>query len=146
MREYELSTFWGFPKQSWLSNNERQRLGRMLRKWKKENPKPTLLQEMLIESIVRLHIWEQRLVDNRVTFDNQKTDYQQVADKKTDVDSEYLSQKQKEWEKYMPQIMKWKAEYLKIALANKIEINMDGTVSDLFKALDQTSKAGVSEI
>lgn len=146
MREYELSTLHGFQKQNWLVNRqERQRFSKCIRKWKAENPKATIIQEMLIESLVRLHIFEQRLCDQRIFFFGEKTDYSQVTDHKTDVDSEDLKVKQKEFETFMPQIQRWKTDLLKLAMANSINVNLDGTVSDLFRALDNNGASKKTE-
>jgi len=148
VREYELATTWGLPKQSWLvTRHERERFGRMLRKWKRENPKATLIQEMLAESLVRLHIWEQRLVDRRTFFDGERTDYQEVADHKPDVDTEDLERKMKEWKELMPLVIKWKTELLKLALANGVNLQITGdarNVSALFGALDQSEREKVN--
>lgn len=140
MKQYELTTLWSLPKQCWLvSRSERERFGKLIREWRKENPKPTIIQQMLIESLLRLHIWEQRLVDRRTLFNGEKCDYQQVGTHDVDIDSEDLAAKQCEFDKMMPQIMRWKSDLLKIAMANNINLNVntDTDVTALFKAVDK---------
>jgi hypothetical protein len=143
MREYELSTLFSFPKMVWTcGRHESQRIGRMIRKWKKENPKATTYQEMLAESLFRLHVWEQRLCDNRYLFSGQRTDYQPVSDHKADVDSEDLKTKRQEWDKYMPLILKWKGDLLKLAMASSISVNIDGdgNIHNIFSALSDAER------
>ena len=71
MRQYEFAEVgWGLSKQSWLvSRSERERHTKMCRRWRKENPKSTILQELLIEELFALHIYSQRLRDRRILFD-----------------------------------------------------------------------------
>lgn len=139
MRQYELTTIWALPKQAWLVNRaERERFGKCVRQWRKENPKANIVQQMLFESLVRLHIWEQRLVDNRCLFNGEKTDRQEIRDHEVDVHSEDLRQKEAEFKEMMPQIMRWKTELLKLALANNVNVDVSGDLSQLVQALDQT--------
>lgn len=144
MREYELTTTWGLPKQSFLvTRQERERWGRIVRQWRKEHPKSTVVQQMLFESLARYHILAQRLVDNRVFFDGTPTCREEVADHKVDIDSEDLARKQKEFDKYMPLFERWRVELLKLALANGVSLQIVGdarNVSSLFGALDQTER------
>lgn len=143
MRQYELTSLWGLSKQSWLvSRQERERFGKMIRKWKKENPKSTLVQECLIEDLVSLHIMAQRLRDCRYFFDGEMTDYEQVEDHKTDTSTDDLQRKSKEFDKYYERLQKMKTELYKLALANSINLNLNGdaSVTALFKAIDGKGK------
>ena len=141
MRQYELDTLWGLSKQSWLvTRQERERFGRIIRKWRKENPKSTTIQEMLAESLIRFHIMEQRLIDRRILFDGTPTNYEQIKDHEVDVESDDLKQKQREFDKMMPQVMRWKIDLLKLAMANDIRIDVTGDVSELFAALDKKNE------
>ena len=113
MRQYELTSNWGLSKQSWLcSRQERERYGKMIRKWTQEHPKATLVQECLIEDLIALHILVQRLRDCRYFFDGEKTDYEQVADHKTDVSTEDMERKSKEFDKYFERLQKMKTDTL----------------------------------
>ncbi len=138
MREYEFTSNWGMSKQCWLINRqERERFGKMVRQWKKETPKATLLQEMLVEELVALHIYSQRLRDRRYFFDGEKADYAKVADHEVDVHTEDLERQTREWEKYMPLIQRWKTDLLKLALANDIKVEFGGDITDFFSAVDK---------
>lgn len=138
MKPYELSTLEGLPKQAWLfARSERDRFHGIAAKWKRDNPNATPVQEMLFESLLRCHLWEQRLVDSRQYFSGEPTDYKQIADKTPDVSSEDLNRKATEFEKYMPLIQRWKVEYLKLALANKIEITGDFDLATLVQSYQQ---------
>ena len=140
MREYELSTLWGLSKQSWLiSRAERERFGKMVRQWRKENPKPTLIQEMLIEDLIALHIMTQRLRDRRYFFDGEKTNYEQVKKHEPDIETEDLQRQSREFDKYYRELQRMKSDLYKLALANNISINLNGDmdVTSLFKAADK---------
>lgn len=139
MRQYELTSLWGLPKQAWLvSRQERERFGKMVRAWRKQNPKPTLVQECVIEDLIALHIMVQRLRDQRHFFDGEKTDYGEVGDHQTDISTEDLQRKSKEFDKYYERLQKMKTELYKLALANSINLNLQGdaSVTALFKAID----------
>ncbi len=60
-----------------------------------------------------------------------------MADHDVDVESEDLQRKTREFDKYMPQIQRWKTDLLKLALANDIRIDVSGDVTELFSALDK---------
>ncbi len=109
----------------------------MVRRWKKENPKATLLQEMLIEELISLHIYSQRLKDRRWLFSGEKTDYEKTGDHEVDIHSEDLDRKMREFDKYMPQIQRWKTDLLKLALANDIKIEFGGDITEFFSAVDK---------
>jgi len=111
----------------------------MVRQWRKENPKPTLIQEMLIEDLVALHIMTQRIRDRRHFFDGEKTDYEQVAKHDVDIESEDLQRKTREFDKYYRELQRMKSDLYKLALANDIRIDVSGDVSELFSALDKKS-------
>ena len=139
MKEYEFTGSWGLSKTCWLVNRyERERYGKMTRRWKKENPQATLLQEMLIEELISLHIYSQRLKDRRWLFSGEKTDYEKVSDHAVDIHSEDIDKKMREFDKYMPLIQKWKTDLLKLALANDIHVELGaGDVTTLFSAWDK---------
>lgn len=149
MRRYELTTIEGFTMQSWLvTRPEQNRFVGMARRWKKENPKSNLVQEMIAESLIRLHIFEQRLVDRRVFFDGEKTDYQQVADRMVDVSTEDLQRQSREFEKYMPLIQRWKLEWAKLALAQHVSLSIvgdAGNIHSLMGALNAKERRQVEE-
>lgn len=145
MKQYELTTLWGLSKQSWLcSRQERERFGKIVRKWRKENPKPTLVQEMLVEDLIALHIYAQRLRDRRYFFDGEKSDYAQPDKHTPDVSTEDLKRKSSEFEKHYERIQKMKTELFKICLANSINLNLnaDTDVTALFKAVDKLDGDG----
>ena len=138
MKKYELTSLQGLTFQCWLVNRyEQERFAACVRKWKQENPKATIVQEMLAESLIRCHIWEQRLVDRRFFFDGEKTDYAQVRDREIDITTDDLKRKNSEFKEMMPQIQKWKSELLKLALANSINVDVHGDISQLLLALDK---------
>lgn len=127
--------------QSWLiSRQEQLRFASMVRVWKKENPKSTLIQEMIIESLLRMHLWEQRLCNRKYFFDGTPSSYVQVRDREIDVMSDDLEIQTREFDKYMPQVQRWKNDLLKLALANNVSLQITGdagNVSALFGALDE---------
>ena len=115
----------------------------MMRRYKKENPKSNLFQEMIAESLIRVHIWEQRIADRRYFFDGETTDYRQTGDHETDVSTDDANRKLREFKELMPLIQRWKTDYLKLALANNVNLNIHGdvrNVSSLFGALDETER------
>lgn len=123
---HELATLQGLSKQSWLTKQEQQRFRSVVMKWKRETPKATIVQQMLFESLVRVHLFEQRLIDKRVFFDGSPTDYRVVDGRKTaDVGGEDRQRKEQEFERWYPQVIRWKSDLLKFALAEKIEISGD---------------------
>jgi len=142
MRKYELTSLDGLTYQCWLATRwEQKRFADLIRAWKKQNPKATVIQEMLVESLVRCHVWEQRLVDRRLFFDGERTDYKQVADRDVDISTDDLNRKSREFKEMMPLIQRWKTDLLKLALANNVSLNINGdirNVSSLFGALDET--------
>jgi len=94
--------------------------------WRKDNPKASVIQQMLMESLVRVHLFEQRLIDKRRFFDGSLTDYRVEDGRKTaDLGDEDRQRKEKEFEKWYPQVIRWKNDLLKLALAEKIEITGD---------------------
>ena len=78
-------------------------------------------------------------MDRRTLFSGEKCNYEQVGTHDVDIDSEDLAAKQREFDKMMPQIMRWKSDLLKIAMANNINLNVntDTDVTALFKAVDK---------
>lgn len=123
---HELATLEGLSKQCWLSKAEQQRFRSVVLKWKAENPKASIVQQMLFESLCRVHILEQRLIDKRLFWDGSETDYRIVDGRKTSAMGDEDSQrKAREYDKYMPMVMGWKVNLLKLALAEKIEISGD---------------------
>lgn len=124
---YELSTLEGLSKQCWLTKNEQHRFRSIIMQWRKENKDASIIHQMMVESLVRVHIFEQRLIDNRTFFDGSATDYRVCDGRKTaDMGDEDRQRKEREYEKWMPQIMRWKNDLLKIAMASKIEITGEG--------------------
>lgn len=138
MRQYELSTMAGYSKQCFLpTREERTRFGRIAGKWRLENTKPTILQEMLFERILTLHIQIQRLLDRRQLWNGSKTDYCSLGGHVANVSDEDMQQKEKEYDKYMPLLMKQWTDLMKLAMANDIRIDVSGDVSELFAAIDK---------
>lgn len=128
---HELSTLEGLSKQCWLSKQEQTRFRSIVLKWKQETPKATIVQQMLFESLCRVHLLEQRLIDKRLFWDGSETDYRVIDPqrKMTDVGDEDRNRKAREFEKWYPQVMRWKSDLLKLALAEKIELT--GEVFDI---------------
>jgi len=107
--------------------------------WKRDNPKADIVKQMLCESLVRVHLFEQRLVDKRVFWDGSETDYRVMTGRKTaDLGDEDRRRKEQEFERWYPMVMKWKNDLLKIALAEKIEIT--GESLDIASLISQYQK------
>jgi len=139
MRKYEFDCNYGMSYSSWLYNRQEiNRFAKILRELKKS--KPDILRQMVLESLVRLHIQEQRLNDRRYFWDGETTSYAKTAPHERDILEEDMKRKEREWDKYMPNIMKWKLEYMKLALANDISIDLQGDITQLFKAIDTDGK------
>ena len=139
MRKYELDTMYGLSHSSWLVTREEiKRWNQICREVKKS--KPDVLHQMVLESLIRCHIWEQRLVDRRYFWNGDRTTYCKTADHEQDIDTEDLDRKQKEWDRYFPLVTRYKMDLLKLALANSIDLSVTGDVTQLFSALDKTTK------
>jgi hypothetical protein len=137
----ELKTLQGLSKQCWLTKDEQARWRDVIKRWKNENPNASAEKEILIEGLVRCHIWEQRLIDKRYFFNGDKTDYRVEDGRKcSDLSDEDKDRKDKEWFRYMPLIQQWKVKYLQLALANNIEVKVVNDISSLFGALDKQRK------
>lgn len=139
---YELSTLEGLPKQCWLFDaHEQHRFRSIVMKWRKENPTATIEKQILIEGLIRCHLWEQRLIDRRRFWNGTATDYRVLDGRKqVDVSDEDQTRKDKEWLQYMPLIQRWKQDYLKLALANSIDVQVVNDLSSLFSAIDAEDK------
>jgi len=136
--DYELVTIQGLSKQSWLHDiTEQKRFRAIVLQWKRENPNASIVEQMLFEQLATLHLYEQRLRDRRRFWNGQRTDYRSVpGSKQVDITDEDQARLDKEWDKYYPQVLRWKTDLLKLALANNIDIQLTDTVSGLFKAID----------
>ena len=146
-RQYELSTMSGYSKQCFLpTREERARFGKIAGQWRLENPKPTVLQSMLFERILTLHIQIQRLLDRRQLWSGEKTDYCSLGGHVAEVSEADMEQKHKEYDNLMAPLMKQWTDLMKLAMANDIRIDVSGDVSELFSALDKKndSKNGSS--
>jgi hypothetical protein len=140
----ELQTLQGLSKQSWLTKEEQSRFRDVIKAWKTENPNAPREKQILIESLVRCHIWEQRLIDKRYFFNGSRTDYRVVDGRKTsDLSDEDQERKDTEWLQYMPLVQRWKTDYLKLALANSIDVQVVNDISSLFAALDTKERQRV---
>lgn len=138
-RQYELGTMSGYSKQCFLpTRDERTRFGRIAAQWRKENPKPTVLQQMLFERILTLHIQIQRLLDRRQLWSGERTDYCSLGGHVTNVSEEDMKQKAQEYDRYMAPLMKQWTDLMKLAMANDIRVEFGGDVTQLFTALDTT--------
>jgi len=139
VKAYELTTLNHLPKSHWLlSRSEQDRARDVLLKWKKKNKDATIYHEMLVETLVRLHLIEQRLVNQTQFFSGETTDYRYIGkDRKSDISTEDAERKTREFDKYFFPVVKLKGEYLKLGLANSINLNIteDGSVQSLFDAL-----------
>lgn len=141
MRGYELSTISGFTKSNWLLNRAEQlRFHAIAVAWKKANKNATEERVMLFESLLRVHIFEQRLCNNSMTFFGDKTVTQYVKeDRSLAVDSEDMAKKRAEFGAHWYPMMKIKIELLKLSLANSINLDIGTDVSSLFHALDKSN-------
>ncbi len=141
---YEITSVNGFPKQCWLFDSQEQRLWRDLcKKWKKENPSAGVEKEIVAETLIRLHIMEHRLVDRRRFWNGSDATSYRVEDgrKTASIDTEDAERQTKEFDRYYWQILAMKERYLKLALANSIEIAIDNNdISALFAAMDAQDK------
>ena len=144
MRKTELTTLWCFPANCWLVNrHERNRFYKILAKWLAENPKATLIQEALAEDLIRLHLMEQRLWDYRYFFDGSDTGMHRAGPHSSEIGSDAAEQKLAEFKKYWPMIHDRKVKLYQLALANSIDIHLDGSVksiTEFFKAADDLAK------
>lgn len=142
----ELLTTRGLSKQSWLFDPvEQDRFRTLCLEWKKANANATVEKQILIEGLVRCHIWEQRLIDRRRFFNGEPTDYRVQDGRKTaDLTDEHQARKDREWLAYMPLIQRWKLDHLKLALANSIDVQVVNDLSSLFTALDASDRKALT--
>ena len=75
--------------------------------------------------------------DRRVFWDGEKTSYQTHGGHIVHVDSEDITQKEREWDKHYHYLQKLQLEYLKLALANEVRLDISGDISQLFMAIDK---------
>lgn len=150
MKAYELTTLNHLFKSHWLlSRAEQDRFRDIVMSWKRKNKDATIFHEMLVESLVRLHLMEQRLVNQTQFFDGESTDYKYIReDRKGDISREDSSRKAAEFDKYFWAVMKHKTDLLKLAMANNISINIteDGSVHSIFSALGDDERRKLSDI
>ena len=151
MRRYELSTNWGLSYLStFASRQERERFVKIIREWKQDKDPTRIVREMLFEDLAHLHVFSQRLLDNRLFFDGEQSSYTQenklregggvTSEKVGVISSEDKTRKAKEFDKYMPQIQKMKVDICKLLLAKDVSYHVhdtDRSVSDLFSALEK---------
>mgnify|MGYP006969356726 FL=1 len=127
-------TSWGLTKQSFLlTRQERERYNKIVRRYKKEfGSAHNLMQQMAAEHCITLHIMIQRLIDRRLTlFD--ATDYEVIQPHTPDIDSEDIRKKETEFNKYFAMLNREMREWMKLLLADKVEIVSD--VSQFFANL-----------
>ena len=151
MRRYELGCNWGMSYLStFASRHERERFVKIVRSWKQDKDPAQMVRDMLMEDLAHLHIFSQRLLDNRVFYDGEETSYTQEHKIKPDggitsekvgvISSEDKTRKAKEFDKYMPQIQKMKVDIAKLLMAKDVSYHVhqdDRSVSDLFSALEK---------
>jgi len=144
---YELDTNYGLAKSWYLLDRREQVVFRKLTtKWRRKNKDADLYDQMIFETLVRLHLIEQRLVSFRYTLFDVHDEAEYIKqDRRQNVDSDVIEKKYEEFNKYFPMILKLKAEYLKLAKASKIEITGDISASSLFAALDQNERIKLQE-
>ena len=151
MRRYELGCNWGMSYLStFASRQERERFTKIIRQWKQDKDPTRIVKEMLFEDLSHLHVFSQRLLDNRMFFDGEETSYTCenkllkdggiTTEKVGVISTEDKARKQKEFDKYMPQIQKMKVDIAKLLLAKDVSYHVhdtDRSVSDLFSALEK---------
>ncbi len=147
MRGYALDSMAGL-RQSWwlLTRAEQQRVHTLASQWKKKNKNATEAEEILFESLLRCHVFEQRLINNTTTFWGDETVHRyHRGDKALSVDADDMAKKEKEFKDLWFQMMKMKVELLKLSLANSINLDIGTDVTTMFHALDkQSGKNGSS--
>jgi translation initiation factor 2 alpha subunit (eIF-2alpha) len=145
MRGSELTTLDYFYKSYWLlSRQEQERFRSIVMKWKKTNRDASIFHEMLVESVVRLHLIEQRLVNQTTFMFGETTDYRYIGEQKRgEITTEDAARKQAEFDKYFFNVIKHKTELLKLAMANSINLNIteDGSIHSIFSALSETERS-----
>lgn len=148
MRKTELTTLNHLYKSHWLlTRSEQDRFRDIVLKWKRGNKDASIFHEMLVESLVRLHLMEQRLVNQSQFFFGEQTDYRFIRETRTgDISTEDAQQKRREFDAYYWQVVKHKTELLKLAMANSINLNIteNGSVQSLFSALSTTEREKLS--
>lgn len=148
MRNTELTTLNHLFKSHWLlSRSEQERFRDIVLKWKRVNRDASIFHEMLVESLVRLHLMEQRLVNQSQFFFGEQSDYRYIRESRTgDISTEDAQQKKREFDLYYWQVVKHKTELLKLAMANSINLNIteNGSVHSLFSALSTTERDKIS--
>lgn len=145
MRTYELTTLNHLFRSHWLLDRaEQERFRDIVLKWKRTNKDADIFHEMLVESLVRLHLMEQRLVNRTQFFSGEKTDYRYIREEKAgDIPTEDAQRKQAEFDKYFFTVLKHKTELLKLAISNGINLNIteEGGIQSLFSALAAQEKS-----
>lgn len=149
-RQTELSSLNGFQKSWWLfTRSEQIRFRTITMKWKHKNKDASIFHEMLVESLVRLHLFEQRIINRTQFFFGDVTEYRYDEGERTgDITAEDMKEKKREFDTYYWQVVKHKTELLKLAMANNISINLteDGSIHSLFSALSDTERTKLSTL
>lgn len=129
----ELTVNTGLQHTEWaFHRGEKDRYTAILRQWLHEHPKATIEQQMIADQYIWLHILIQRLKSRAVFLDGTKTSFL-----KGDMLAEDIDRKQNELREWLPVLMRQQLEYLKIALAqgiNLISLSDNKSITDLIRA------------